>query len=99
VTDFLLRALRWPVLLAVIITALARLTGSNPAGANRAGNGSVSAASWRQPPGLWHPGCCPGTWYDATYGSLGAGIGLMTWMWVSSIVILLHQTARDHGPG
>ena len=42
--------------------------------------------------------------YDATYGSLGAGIGLMMWMWVSSIVILFgaelnseieHQTARD----
>jgi membrane protein len=27
--------------------------------------------------------------YDATYGSLGAGIGLMMWMWISSIVILL----------
>jgi membrane protein len=27
--------------------------------------------------------------YDATYGSLGAAIGLMIWMWVSSIVILL----------
>ena len=42
--------------------------------------------------------------YDATYGSLGAGIGLMMWMWISSIVILFgaelnaeieHQTARD----
>ena len=42
--------------------------------------------------------------YDAAYGSLGAGIGLMMWMWVSAIVILFgaqlnseieHQTARD----
>jgi membrane protein len=42
--------------------------------------------------------------YDATYGSLGAGIGLMMWMWISSIVILFgaelnseieHQTVRD----
>ena len=42
--------------------------------------------------------------YDATYGSLGAAIGMMMWMWVSSIVILFgaqlnseieHQTARD----
>ena len=42
--------------------------------------------------------------YDAAYGSLGAGIGLMMWMWVSSIVILFgaqlnseieHQTAKD----
>ena len=42
--------------------------------------------------------------YDATYGSLGAAIGLMMWMWMSMIVILFgaqlnseieHQTARD----
>jgi membrane protein len=42
--------------------------------------------------------------YDTTYGSLGAAIGMITWMWLSSIVILFgaelnseieHQTARD----
>jgi hypothetical protein len=41
--------------------------------------------------------------YDATYGSLGAAIGLMMWLWISSIVILVgaelgeieHQTAKD----
>ena len=42
--------------------------------------------------------------YDATYGSLGAAIGLMMWMWISTIVILAgaelnaeieHQTACD----
>lgn len=42
--------------------------------------------------------------YDDTYGSFGAGIGLMIWLWISSIIILLgaqlnaeleHQTARD----
>ena len=27
--------------------------------------------------------------YDATYGSLGAVIGMMTWMWISTIVVLL----------
>jgi membrane protein len=41
---------------------------------------------------------------DATYGSLGAAIGMMMWMWISSIVILFgaqlnseieHQTAHD----
>ena len=46
--------------------------------------------------------------YDATYGSLGAAIGLMMWMWMSSIVILFgaelnseieHQTARDSTTG
>ena len=46
--------------------------------------------------------------YDATYGSLGAAIGMMIWMWMSSIVILLgaelnseveHQTVRDSTTG
>ena len=42
--------------------------------------------------------------YNATYGSLGAVVGLMTWLWISTIVVLLgaelnaeieHQTACD----
>ena len=46
--------------------------------------------------------------YDATYGSLGAVIGLMMWLWLSSIAVLLgaelnseieHQTARDSTVG
>ena len=27
--------------------------------------------------------------YNATYGSLGAVIGLMIWLWISTIVVLL----------
>jgi membrane protein len=27
--------------------------------------------------------------YNKTYGSLGAAIGFMTWMWLSSAVVLL----------
>jgi membrane protein len=46
--------------------------------------------------------------YDATYGSLGAAIALMTWMWMSVIVILFgaelnseieHQTTKDSTVG
>ena len=42
--------------------------------------------------------------YNATYGSLGAVIGFMFWMWLSTILVLLgaeinaemeHQTTRD----
>jgi membrane protein len=42
--------------------------------------------------------------YNATYGSLGAVVGLMMWLWISTILVLLgaelnaeieHQTARD----
>ena len=46
--------------------------------------------------------------YNATYGSLGAAVGMMMWLWISAIVILLgaelnaeieHQTARDSTVG
>ncbi len=46
--------------------------------------------------------------YNATYGSLGAAVGMMMWMWISAIVILLggelnaeieHQTAKDSTGG
>ena len=44
--------------------------------------------------------------YNATYGSLGAAIGLMMWMWLSTIVVLLgaqldsviEQQADRRGP-
>lgn len=46
--------------------------------------------------------------YNKTYGSLGAAIGFMTWIWLSTIVILIgaelnaemeHQTGRDTTTG
>ncbi|HEX4614285.1 MAG TPA: YhjD/YihY/BrkB family envelope integrity protein [Stellaceae bacterium] len=46
--------------------------------------------------------------YDKTYGSLGAAIGFMTWLWISTIVVLVgaklnaeteHQTAKDSTEG
>jgi membrane protein len=42
--------------------------------------------------------------YNETYGSLGAAIGFMTWIWISTTIVLLggeinaeleHQTAKD----
>jgi membrane protein len=46
--------------------------------------------------------------YNKTYGSLGAAIGFMTWIWLSAVVVLLgaefdaemeHQTAHDTTEG
>ena len=46
--------------------------------------------------------------YNATYGSLGAVIGFMIWMWLSTIVVLVgaeinaemeHQTTKDTTAG
>ena len=60
---------------------------------------------------LWIAGSAALSWYlsnfgnyNATYGSLGAAIGLMMWMWMSAIIVLCgaelnseieHQTAAD----
>jgi uncharacterized BrkB/YihY/UPF0761 family membrane protein len=64
---------------------------------------------------IWLAASALFSWYAAnfgsfnkTYGSLGAIIGFMTWMWVSIIVVLLgaklnaeieHQTARESTVG
>ncbi len=64
---------------------------------------------------LWLVGSMLFSWYVAnfgsyneTYGSLGAVIAFMTWIWISSIVMLLgaeinaeieHQTAKDSTEG
>lgn len=46
--------------------------------------------------------------YNATYGSLGAAIGLMLWIWISALILIVgaeinaemeHQTARDSTTG
>jgi membrane protein len=46
--------------------------------------------------------------YNATYGALGAVVGMMMWMWLSTIVVLVgaelnseieHQTAHDSTVG
>lgn len=60
---------------------------------------------------LWLGGSLLFSWYVAnfgsynkTYGSLGAAIGFMTWIWISTTIVLLgaqvnaemeHQTAED----
>ena len=46
--------------------------------------------------------------YNKTYGSLGTGVGLMVWIWLSVVIVLLgadlysemeDQTARDSTEG
>jgi membrane protein len=104
---------RWPVLLILMATILAVVYRFGPS--RRAPHcrwiswGSAFAAvSWLAVSALF-------SWYAAnfgsfnkTYGSLGAVIGCMTWMWLSIIVILLgaklnaeieHQTAPDTTDG
>jgi membrane protein len=105
----LLSVLRWPLLLVLIIVGLAVLYRYAPSRREPRWQwltvGSVFAAvAWLVSSALlsWYLSNFAN--YDATYGSLGAAIGLMMWMWISSIVILVgaelnaeieHQTAHD----
>src|SRR6476659_6275007 len=112
-TKMLLRLLRWPVLLFVVIFGLAVLYRFGPSRQHPRWEwlsaGSVAAAvAWLASSALLSWYLANFANYDATYGSLGAAIGMMMWMWVSSIVILVgaelnseieHQTARDSTTG
>ncbi len=112
-TAFLVKVLRWPVLLVVIGMVLALLYRYGP---------SRQQARWRWI--SWGSAFAAIGWlivswlfswyaqnfgsYNATYGSLGAVIGFMFWMWLSAMVVLIgaeldgemeHQTARDTTTG
>jgi membrane protein len=105
----LLTLLRWPLLYLVILFALTCLYRYGP---------SRTHPQWRWVTwgsaiagGIWIVGSLLLSWYvanfgtyNATYGSLGAVIGFMVWMWLSTIVVLMggeinaemeHQTAKD----
>jgi membrane protein len=105
--------LRWPVLFVAMVAALSVVYRFGPSRAHARWRwvtpGSVVAAV------LWIAGSVVFSWYlanfahyDRTYGSMGAAVGVMTWLWLSSIIILVgaelnseieHQTARDSTTG
>lgn len=109
VGEVMLKWARWPALLAGVVFALAVLYRYGP---------SRDEPKWRWVSWgsgiaavLWVAGSILFSWYaenfgsyNETYGSLGAVIGFMTWIWLSTTVILVgaelnaeleHQTARD----
>jgi membrane protein len=111
--DLFVRIVRWPAMFVVVALALAVIYRFGP---------SREAARWRWTTWgsavatiLWLAASALFSWYAAdfgkfnqTYGSLGAIIGFMTWLWISAIVILLgaeldaemeHQTAHDTTTG
>jgi membrane protein len=108
-SEVLLDIVRWLVLVFLIIIGLAVLYRFGPSRTEAKWQwlsmGSVFAAvAWLSSSALLSWYLANFANYDATYGSLGAAIGLMMWMWVSAIVILFgaelnseieHQTARD----
>jgi membrane protein len=86
--------LRWPLLLVLAAMALAAIYRYGPSRAEArwqwlsVGSGAA-AIGWLITSALfsWYIGHFGA--YNATYGSLGAAVGMMMWMWISAIVILL----------
>src|SRR4051812_18011173 len=113
VADAVLRIGRWPVLVVALLLGLAVLYRYGPSRRSAEWQwlsvGSVFATvTWLAGSALLSFYLSNYANYDATYGSLGAAIGLMVWMWMSTIVILLgaelnseieHQTAADTTEG
>ena len=109
----LISLLRWPILFVLVVTGLAALYRYGPSRREPRWQwlsvGGVAATI------LWLVSSALFSWYIAnfghynvTYGSLGAAMGMMMWMWISAIAILLgaqlnaeieHQTARNSTVG
>ena len=94
VTDLLFRAGRWPVLILAMLSGLALLyrfgPSRRPAQWHWLSVGGIFATiTWLAGSALLSFYLGNYANYDATYGSLGAAIGLMMWMWMSTIVVLL----------
>lgn len=112
-SETLIGALRWPILVVLIGTGITLLYRYGP---NR------KKAKWRWV--TWGSAFATLVWvttsagfsfylqrfadYEATYGSLGAIIGFLMWTWVSVIILILgaklnaemeHQTAEDSTSG
>jgi membrane protein len=112
-TEILVAVLRWPVLFLMVMTGLALLYRYGPSRTRPRWQwlmpGTVFAAvAWLAVSALLSWYLSNFADYDATYGSLGAAIGLMIWMWASTTVILVgaeinaeieHQTACDSTVG
>jgi membrane protein len=111
--DLVVSIARWPAMFLVVALALACVYRFGP---------SREAPRWRWITWgsivatiLWLGASALFSWYAAnfgkfneTYGSLGAAVGFMTWIWISAIAILLgaelnaeieHQTSLDTTTG
>ncbi len=112
-TEWLVGILRWPILLVTLIVSLGFMYRFGPSRHDARWRwvtwGSIVAAL------LWIAASMLFSWYVATfdsynktYGSLGASVGFMIWLWISAVIVLLggelnaemeHQTARDTTQG
>ena len=113
VTGLLLESARWPILLVLVAFGLTLIYRYGPSRTEPrwqwiTWGGAFAAITWLAASALF-------SWYAAnfgtfnkTYGSLGAIVGFMMWMWLSIIVVLVgaklnaeieHQTVRQSTAG
>lgn len=98
--DWLVDIGRWPVLWAGLAFVIALLYGFGPSRNDIPWRwiswGSALAAF------VWLVASMAFSWYAAnfgsynkTYGSLGAAIGFMTWIWISAIIVLVGEEVNE----
>jgi membrane protein len=112
-TDTLIRIARWPAMFLALAMGLACIYRFGPSREAPRWRwitwGSTAAAiMWLAASALFAFYAANFGTFNETYGSLGAVIGFMTWLWISAIAILLgaelnaemeHQTTRDSTTG
>jgi membrane protein len=111
--EWLVTVCKWPILLIAVALAVSLVYRYGPSREKPRwrwvtwGSAAVAIA-WRVMSILFSWYAANFGSYNKTYGSLGAVIGFMTWMWLSTTVILLgaeldaemeHQTERDTTTG
>jgi membrane protein len=111
--DLLLRLLRWPLLLFAVALLLACLFRYGPSRDNAkwrwvSWGGAFAAVAWLLGSAGFSFYVANFGKYNETYGSLGAVIGFMTWIWISAAIVLTaaeldaemeRQTSRDTTEG
>lgn len=111
--DALIRIARWPAMFVALAMGLAVIYRWGPSREAPRWRwitwGSVAATiMWLAASALFSFYAANFGTFNETYGSLGGAVGFMTWLWISSIAILLgaelnaeteHQTARDSTTG
>ncbi|MCJ2101932.1 YihY/virulence factor BrkB family protein [Methylobacterium sp. E-046] len=112
-TDTLLRVLRWPVMLVVVSLGLSLVYRYGPSRRTAkwrwvSYGSTLAALGWVGTSTVFSLYVATFDSYNRIYGSLGAGIGFMTWIWLSVVIVLLgaelnsemeRQTARDSTVG
>jgi membrane protein len=112
-TSLLLNIAPWPMLLVLVVFGLTLIYRYGPSRTEPprqwiTWGSALAAIMWLGASALFSGYAANFGSFNKTYGSLGAIIGFMTWMWLSIIVVLVgaklnaeieHQTARESATG